>query len=238
MFTLDQQNRDPEEIGELAYNATPQTMQQAKRLMAYRRNRTKLAWALICIVDAVQQSSVLHNDITPANVMLHFPNEDGRTVWIGLCDWGMASRINEETHSLYQFKDSSEVRNARARRWWVAPELMHVIGEPGTSTSPTRVVRPPRVSIHTDGYAVGKLAEKIWKKDRLNTEMLPDNMTAHFFGLTLQELYRSDPLQRRSVTHVVSKLSGAPLFWTPPVICYREARKEQALLQQQARNED
>jgi hypothetical protein len=238
MFTLDQQNRDPEEIGELAYHATPQTMQEAKRLMAYRRNRTELAWALISIVDAVQQSSVLHNDITPSNVMLHFPNDDGRTVWIGLCDWGMASRINEETHSLYHFKGSSEVRRERAKRWWVAPELMHVIGEPGTSTSPTRALRPPRVSIHTDGYAVGKLAEKIWKKDTLNTDMLPDNTAVAFFRLTLVDLCKSDPLQRRSVTHAVNKLSGPPLFWTPPVNCYREARKEQALLQQQARNED
>ena len=86
MFTLDHRNQDPDEMGELAYNATPLTMQQAKQFMAYRRNRTELAWALICIVDAVQESLVLHNDITLKNIMLHFLNDDGQTVWIGLCD--------------------------------------------------------------------------------------------------------------------------------------------------------
>lgn len=241
MFTLDRKHPEPEEPRELAYHATPvspQRMQQVKRLVTYRRNRTQLAWALLSIVDAVQQSSVLHNDITPSNVMLHFPNDDGETVWIGLCDWGMASRINEETDSLYQFKGSSEMRSARSTRWWVAPELMYVPRAPGTSTSPTHAVRPPRVSIHTDGYAVGKLAEKIWKRDRLNTEMIPNEAAAAFFRIVLVDLCKTEPLQRRSVTNAVCRLSGAPTFWTPPVNCYREARKEQALLQQQARNED
>jgi len=212
MFTLDQQNRDPDEIGDVAYDETPQTIQRLRRLMAYRRNRTELAWALLCIVDAVQQSSVLHNDITPTNVMLYFPNNDGRTVWIRLCDWGMASRINEETHSAYQFKSSSEMRSAWSRCWWVAPKLMYVTGETSTSTSPTCVGKPPRISIHTNGYAVGKLAEKIWKKDRGNIKMIPDNTTFGTFVVTLTNLCKSDPLQRRSVTHVVGRLSGASLF--------------------------
>ena len=238
MFTLDQKNRDPDEIGELAYHATPQTMQEAKRLMAYRRKRTELAWALICIVDQVQQSSVLHNDITPENIMLHFPNDDGQTVWIGLCDWGMASRINEETHSLYKFQDGRQMRATRQKRWWVAPELMYVTGEAGTSVSPTRADGAPCVSIHTDGYSVGKLAEKIWKRDRGNTEMLPDHTAFGTFEATLSALCKEDPLQRRSVLHAATRLSGAPLFWTPPVDCYRDPHKEQAFVREQARNED
>ena len=238
MFILDKNNRDPEEIGELAYHATPQTMQEAKHIMAYRRNRTELAWALLCIVDAVQQCSVLHNNITPENIMLHFPNNDGRTVWIGLCDWGMGSRINEETHSLYQFQDVRTLRATREKRWWVAPELMYLKGEAGPSVSPSRVVRPPCVGIHTDGYAVGKIAEKVWRQDRGNVEMMPDHTAFSTFLVTLGELCKVDPLQRRSVTHAVQRLTGAPTFWTPPVNCYREARKEQEIIAQQARDEN
>jgi Protein kinase domain len=238
MFTLDEKNRDPDEIGELAYHATPQTMEEVKRLMAYRRKRTELAWALICIVDAVQQCSVLHNDITPENIMLHFPNDDGRTVWIGLCDWGMGSRINEETPSLYQFNCPRKLKATQAKRWWVAPELMYFTGETGTSSSPSRMVRPPCVSIHTDGFSIGKLAMKVWKKDRGNVEMIPDHTTFGTFQATLGDLCKVEPLQRRSVTHAVQRLSGAPTFWTPPVDCYREARKEQELEDQQAGNED
>ena len=43
------------------------------RLVAYRKNRVHLAWALMCIVDIVQKHDVLHNDLSPNNVMLHFP---------------------------------------------------------------------------------------------------------------------------------------------------------------------
>jgi len=65
-----------------------------------------------------------------------------------------------------------------------------------------------------------------------------DNTTFGMFLITLGDLCKLDPLQRRSPTYAVGRLSGAPLFWTPPVNCYCEARKEQALVQQQARNED
>ena len=44
-----------------------------KRLVAYRKNRVYLAWALMCIVDIVHKHDVLHNDLNPNNVMLHFP---------------------------------------------------------------------------------------------------------------------------------------------------------------------
>ena len=238
MFTLDEKKPDYDEIGELAYHATPQTMQEAKRLMAYRRKRTELAWALLCIVDAVQQCYVLHNDITPENIMLHFPNNDGRTIWIGLCDWGMGSRINEETPSLYQFNCPRKLQSTQMKRWWVAPELMYMTGQTGTSSSPNCMVKPPCVSIHTDGYSIGKLAMKVWKKDRGNVEMIPDNTAFGTFQVTLGELCKAEPLQRRSVTHAVARLSGAPTFWTPPLDCYREARKEQELEDQQAGNSE
>ena len=44
-----------------------------KRLVAYWKNRAYLAWALMCIVDIVHKHDVLHNDLNPNNVMLHFP---------------------------------------------------------------------------------------------------------------------------------------------------------------------
>ena len=113
--------------------------------------------------------------------MLHFPNNNGRTVWIGLCDWGMGSRINEETLSLYQFNCPRKLQTTRAKRWWVAPELMYLTREIGTLVSPTCMVKPPCVSIHTDGYSVGKLAMKVWKKDHRNIEMIPNRTTlVHF----------------------------------------------------------
>ena len=100
-----------------------------------------------------------------------------------------------------------------------------MVGETGTSTSPSRMGKPPSVSIHTDGYSIGRLAMKVWKKDRENTEMISDHTAFGTFQAILGELCKVEPLQRRSVTFAVQRLSGAPTFWTPPVDCYREARK-------------
>ena len=55
-----------------------------KRLVAYRKNRAYLAWALICILDIVHKHDVLHNDLNPNNVMLHFPRDRDNTVFIGV----------------------------------------------------------------------------------------------------------------------------------------------------------
>ena len=60
-------------------------------LVTYRKHRAYLAWALMCIVDVVHKQDVLHNDLNPNNVMLHFPRDRPGAVFIGICDWGMAT---------------------------------------------------------------------------------------------------------------------------------------------------
>ena len=44
-----------------------------KRLVAYQKHQAYLAWALMCIVDIMHKHDVLHNDLNPNNIMLHFP---------------------------------------------------------------------------------------------------------------------------------------------------------------------
>ena len=81
-----------------------------KRLVVYRRHRAYLAWALMCIVDVVHKHDVLHNDLNPNNVMLHFPQDRENTVFIGVCDWGMATWGDEDTPSNYG-RDSVDEMN-------------------------------------------------------------------------------------------------------------------------------
>ena len=60
-------------------------------LITYRKHRAYLAWALMCIVDVVHKQDVLHNNLNPNNVMLHFPLDRPEAIFIGICDWGMAT---------------------------------------------------------------------------------------------------------------------------------------------------
>jgi aminoglycoside phosphotransferase (APT) family kinase protein len=64
----------------------------------------------MCIVDVVHKHDVLHNDLNPNNVMLHFPQDRENTVFIGVCDWGMATWGDEDTPSNYG-RDSVDEMN-------------------------------------------------------------------------------------------------------------------------------
>jgi serine/threonine protein kinase len=67
----------------------------------YRKKRAHLAWALMNIMAAVSVEDVLHNDLSPNNVLLHFPINDDNVVNIEVCDWGLATWTGEVAPSLY-----------------------------------------------------------------------------------------------------------------------------------------
>ena len=51
---------------------------------------------------AGKEAELLHNDLSPSNVMFHFGAlDDVRRVFIGVIDWGRASRSREKIHSHY-----------------------------------------------------------------------------------------------------------------------------------------
>ena len=54
----------------------------------------------MCIVDVVHKQNVLHNDLNPNSVMLHFPWDRAGAVFIGICDWGMAIWIKTKPHPI------------------------------------------------------------------------------------------------------------------------------------------
>ena len=111
-----------------------------KRLVAYRKNHAYLAWALMCIVDIVHKHDVLHNDLNPNNVMLHFPRDGDDIVFIGVCNWGMSTWMNEEAPSNYGKESTEAVAKHKEKYYWAAPELFHVQGKRGTSQSLVRMV--------------------------------------------------------------------------------------------------
>ena len=91
------------------------------RLVAYRKNRAYLAWAFMCIVDVVHKQDVLHNDLNPNNVMLHFPRDRDGAVFIRICDWNIATWIQEEAPSNYGKKNEEDLWKHRAKYYCAAP---------------------------------------------------------------------------------------------------------------------
>jgi hypothetical protein len=86
-----------------------------KQLVVYQKHRAYLAWALMCIVDVVYNHDMLHNDLNPNNVMFHFPQDRENTVFIGVCDWGMASWGDEDAPSNYGKNSMDEMKKHREK---------------------------------------------------------------------------------------------------------------------------
>jgi serine/threonine protein kinase len=85
MFNLD--NRYGNNIAAwVAYeNTSGDELLRAEYLRWFQKKRMELAWALLYIMDEVHKSHNLHNDISPDNILLHFPEEESK-VYIRVCD--------------------------------------------------------------------------------------------------------------------------------------------------------
>jgi serine/threonine protein kinase len=109
-------------------NHPDHTMQELEMIKAYRTKVAKLAMSLIITMARVHKSKILYNDISPSNILLHFPLDHVDRVYIGVCDWGMATRFIEDELSVYGYPTKAEMEKNKKERYWVAPELFYVYG--------------------------------------------------------------------------------------------------------------
>ena len=189
-------------------------------IIAYRKNRAKLAWALMCIMEKVHKAKILHNDIGPANIMLHFPSEKREEVYIGLCDWGIASRMIESEPSCYGYQTREAVEAVKAARPFVAPELFYIFGPPNSDTSLNIMQRQHPFSELADSYSVGCLAAQIWREEP-DDDLFKGPLGWHAFNSKIRALKEEDVVDRSTVSEVVEALKGGIYNFETPESCYR-----------------
>ena len=182
-------------------------------------------WALMYIVDVVHKQDVLHNDLNPNNVILHFPWNRGGAIFIGICDWGMATWIQEEAPSTYGKKNKEDLRKHRAKYYCAAPKLFDVIRERRTLQSPMRMARAHKHIIKSESYSIGMLAKKIYRMDATST-LFQQNRDANSvkvrFEQALLNLTSVDSAERQTVTYIVNILKGPPYNMETPNMCFRD----------------
>ena len=138
------------------------------KVTLYRRNRTKLASSLLIIVEKCHAHGIQHNDLSPGNILLHFPPMDKTKIFLGVCDWGMACRVSKEVALNYGYRSEEEMAMQQRLRQHVASELFYVFGPRGSETSLERQKKKHVYTKEGDAYAAGKLASMIWREE-------PDN---------------------------------------------------------------
>ena len=112
----------------------------------------------MCIVDIVHKHDVLHNDLNPNNVMLHFPRDREDVVFIGVYNWGMSTWVNEEAPSNYGKESTKAVGKHKEKYYYAAPKLFHVQGKRGTSQSLVRMACKHKHTFLLESFFVRALA--------------------------------------------------------------------------------
>jgi serine/threonine protein kinase len=106
-------------------------------------------------MDEVHKRHNLHNDISPNNILLYFPEEESK-VYIRVCDWGLATKSMEPMKSLYTFRDKKSKDEKMEGRWWMDPTIVYVYNPHADA----QVI--PLLSRASEKYAVAKIAARIF----------------------------------------------------------------------------
>ena len=88
-------------IGWSSGNILPEDLD---KIMLYQRNRTKLALLLLIIVEKCHAHALQHNDLSPNNILLHFPSIDKTKIFWGVCDWRWLAALAKWLHQIMVFK--------------------------------------------------------------------------------------------------------------------------------------
>ena len=127
---------------------------QVHRLIRFRRKRIELEWALLYIMNEVHKSHNLHNDLSPDNILFHFPDDESK-VYIGVCDWGLASKDSEQGQSPYTFTNAEQISETLRRRWWVDP-IVAYLHKPNADVH----IIPP-LTRASEEFAIARIAQRI-----------------------------------------------------------------------------
>ena len=130
--------------GDVRFKET--SFERAHQVAFFRKQRMELAWTLLNIMNNIHQSHILHNDLSPDNILLHFePQFQPQHVYIGVCDWGLSTNSANPRESPY-WASSLAVRDVerspRKGRWWIAPELYYFPPAPGSSRDADFDIKP------------------------------------------------------------------------------------------------
>jgi hypothetical protein len=178
----------------------------ARHVEVFRKKRHELAWTFLNTMNNVHHCHTLHNDMSPDNVLLHFPPNSANKVYIDICDWAMVGNFNDLKESLY-IHESQEARTGvrvMQHRWWVVPELNYVLPPPGSTRDPD-FKRQPKFTLKSETYAVGRIAHSIYggnlsleyyskqHKEERGDDPFSFSAMDQTFQRSLEQLFKDDP---------------------------------------------
>jgi hypothetical protein len=156
-------------------------------VLIYWKNRVKLVLSLLAIMEKCHSQNILHNDMSPLNIRLHFPPEHPKKVYSGVYNWDLANRVVENTPSLYGYAAKVEMEANIAESKHVVPKLFYVFGPQDLQNLLESMKKKHLYPKVADAYSISVLARQIWK-EIWNREVFPNTMRFIAFDLKLNSL--------------------------------------------------
>ena len=187
-------------------------------IKAYHTKAANLAMSLIVTMARVYKSKILHNDISPSKILLHFPPHHVNRVYTGICEWGVATRFIEDEYSVYGYPTKVEMEKNK-ERYWVALELFYVYNPPNSKTAIECICWKHLYTPQSDAYSVGKLTLKSWN-DKWDRDLFKTAKCRSIFLPELTALTNEDPTKRPSLAHVIDIFKSKPYEILMPDCCF------------------
>jgi serine/threonine protein kinase len=132
-----------------------------RRVEVFWKKGHELAWTILNTMNNIHHCHTLHNDVSPDNVMLHFPLNSKNKVFSGICDWTMAGNFNDFKESFYIHESQEARTRIMQHRWWVAPKLNYFL-PPRGSTRNVEIEWWPKFTPKSKTFVVGKIIQRIY----------------------------------------------------------------------------
>ena len=205
MFNLDN-TYSKNIVAWVAYeNTSTDELLCTEHLRQFQKKRTKPVWTLLYIMDEVHKSHNLYNDISPNNILFHFPEEESK-VYIEVCDWDLATKSTEPMKSLYTFRDKKSRDEKMEGRWWVDPAILYV----HNPHADAQVIL--LFSRTSEEYVVAKIAARIFGshmlEDHYNRQKDSEGYSISdlecIFQVYLNHLYNNSCENVGGISHIIT----------------------------------
>jgi serine/threonine protein kinase len=74
----------------------------------------------------LHDNGIFHCDLSPDSILFH---KDGDHMYIDVCDWGFACRVDSPRTSKYNYGMVEEMNKVKVKQLWVDPTLFTTYGQ-------------------------------------------------------------------------------------------------------------
>lgn len=182
----------------------------ADNVKLFQRLRIRLSWHFLFGMLFLYKNGSIHCDLSPDNILLHREEDN---MYIGVCDWGFACKIEFPLLSNYAYPSQKELEADRIRRPWVDPSLMSVYGS-----------KVAKFSLATDVYVTSRIASWIIGPFDEDSEISSTDYEIYTHGLWLLSSEPANECYNTLLQRVKGFQRSIPILRNDPMECYRKIK--------------